>query len=1188
MTLITTILGGGGGTARLVALVGLLALLAAAAAPLAPAAADGHPDSLGLELMLSLENDSDNVVQAGSEVTVKAELRFPWQQPDAPPADLPSYTAYSLDVPAASVAASNLRISGNLEWDSAGRRRFDIPASKPLNSDVQRPPGYLQAGIKAFDGRTLIVRDIAPSLYIYDSYTLERKTRITPPAGASTHRNYGFGASVAYNGGSNNGAWYGKAIAVWHETEDRAWLFVGSWGDTVESRGDMGRLYIYRLDWDDDGVTVTQEGALAPPLTEADNRHGTAVAHYGAAVDLSRDGRTLAVSAPRMNVMGAVYVYTRPDGAGQDWGDITYADGVKVTVGAVPSFGTNNSNMPFLPNTAYSASNPRSCGDWCAMVWSSVATQSYDGVDLGAHRVSLSADGSVLLVGAGEKEHPVTRPFSSGNRRNNAGEAFVWVAPAGGWANAPRADLDANGNAKTLIAAKTNATAFRRATHYSPGPLRRVTEPAAVLVRSDWPNPGDDYFGLDAVISPDGSTAAVVSDTAGGATFIFQRDSAGDWASVNGGYLAPSATLGATPNAASATIQFSFDGSELAVGLATYSGSSGAIRVFSRPRDGTWVNAGAADSRFLQEPDGVRSGGARYAAVVPELSGLRVAIGTQGPESRAYLNSLTAHRCTLRALDGITTASCPIYLPNSTIIIPEGTPDGPVSIKATVALRLAATTREMPTTVTLSDTLELRIGEVDELAEVEFDFATDTRGDSDSSNDRPYPGTLASGESTTLLLKLLNENGKASAKGAVASVLFTANRGTLSAKLGAAAGEACVTGGGQTCRIAMPATALTASNSDQIRLTVEHPGAGRSGAAIVRVNVLASDGESFAVEPIRLVFSGSASAIALSTPSRGVLSHDTCDAPAADGPDDCKVAGDRDDRDVLTLQVTATDAAGNEVAVPTSGYGATKITGPDGKRVPTSAIAVTWPLRKDGDDDGAEIGDNDPLDTSPGGAPQARLNVNAAQSAQLAAGEYTLELGVGALKASRTFNVSGAPASVALSELPAELSVRDSFTVRATILDAGGAAVPDGTPVEWSATPIGTASTLVETASERRTTGGQAEATYLVVGPGRTSLRADAGAAADLALVDVPGPPAPPIRLAELLASPNPLGSNIWFGEFFIRASSLLRELPDADVVHIWQGNRWYRYSEVEGEVGEESLDFTIPPNAILWFGDDD
>ena len=85
-------------------------------------------------------------------------------------------------------------------------------------------------------------------------------------------------------------------------------------------------------------------------------------------------------------------------------------------------------------------------------------------------------------------------------------------------------------------------------------------------------------------------------------------------------------------------------------------------------------------------------------------------------------------------------------------------------------------------------------------------------------------------------------------------MLFTTSLGKLSAKLGGADAEACTAGGGQTCRIADPTTALTASNSDQIRLTVEHPGADRSGAVLVRANVLASDGESFAAEPIRLIF----------------------------------------------------------------------------------------------------------------------------------------------------------------------------------------------------------------------------------------------------------------------------------------------------------------------------------------------
>ena len=556
----------------------------------------------------------------------------------------------------------------------------------------------------------------------------------------------------------------GKAIDVWHETADRAWLFVGSWGDTADSHSVMGRLFRFRLDWDDDGVTVTPQGVLHPPRSEADNRHSGAGARYGGAVSFSRDGSTLAVSASSMNMIGAVYVYTRPDGAGEDWGDITYADGVKVTAGAVPSWGNNTSQMPFDPGVAYSASNPRSCDSWCSMVWSSAAGQ-YDGTDLGSHRVSLSADGSVLVVGAGEKEYAVNTAggdFTSSNRRDNAGEAYIWVAPKGGWQNAPRADRDADGNAKTLIAARANATSFRQATHYSPGPLRRVTEPAAVLAPGTWPNTGNGYFGEETAVSLDGSTVAVANFS--NSVYIFQRDSADDWASVTDVYLTPDATFGGLDRPYEAPPHFSLDGSELLISEPRHSGHQGAVRVFSRPADGTWVSAAPSTARLLQEPANARGGSRRYGYVVPELTGVRMAIGTQQQHSE-YLTSPIIRGCTLRALDGISTATCPISLPNPTIIIPEGTPDGPVSIQATVALRLAATTEEMPTTVTLSDTLELTVGEVDELTEVEFDFATDTRGDSDSSNDRPYPGAIAAGESTTLLLKLLNENGQGGGEG---------------------------------------------------------------------------------------------------------------------------------------------------------------------------------------------------------------------------------------------------------------------------------------------------------------------------------------------------------------------------------------------------------------------------------------
>ena len=1164
MTLIRTILGGGGGTIRLLALAALLALLAAAALSLAPAAAEGDPNEF--ELVLSLDEDSDNIVPAGSEFTVNAALRFPWQLPIAPPEGLPSYTPYALNVPGASVAVSNLRISGDLEWDSAGRRRLDLAAQTPIEATRLPVQGNAnQTAVKAFDGRTLVARSSRPNelqLYIYDSYTLAHAATIAAPAGTysgAQHQNRAFGASVGWNPlGNYFGSWYGKAIDVWHETADRAWLFVGSWGDNVASRAWMGRLLRYRLDWDDDGVEVTSMGWLTPPLTEVDNRHGTGHAHYGSAVSFSRDGGTLAVSAPRMNGMGAVYVYSRPDGAGEDWGDITYADGVKVTVGAVPSWGASATNMPFLPGTAYDASNPRSCDSWCSMVWSSFSTDSYDGVDLGSMRVSLSADGRVLVVGAGEKEYAVDTPgggFVAGNRRDNAGEAFVWVAPEGGWRNAPRADRDASGNAKTLIAAKTDATSFRRATHYSPGPLRRVTEPAAVLAAGTWPNVGESYFGMDAVVSPDGATAAVANadgNPARGAVFIFQRDSAGDWASVNGGYLAPSATLSGLTNPHQMPPYFGLDGSELLIGQPLYSSSRGAVLVYTQPADGTWVNAAASTARVLREPGTWSDDNQRFGYMTPELSGLRMAIGTQA-QHREYLTSPVIRGCSLSTVAGETTASCPLTLPGSTITIPTGTPDGPFTISGSVALQLGG-----GDPVTLRDTLEVTVGKVDELARLEFDFATDT------STGQPHSAVVGPGGRTTLLLKLLNENGKASAKGAAASVLVTTTRGALSARLGAASGEACDADGGRACRIANPATALTAGNSDKIRLTVTHPGAAKAGVAQLRAIVVGAGGETFESESIAVTFSGAPTALAIAQPPTALLAY----APTESA----------DQRNAATLVVSASDAGGNKATVPSSRYSA-KLTDPDGKTVTSQQAAVTWPLREGGAADGA-------LALS-GGNPQARVTILAGAAAPLAAGEYTLELsagsGAGRLSAAQTLVVTGGAAAVALSADPVgDLEEGDSVTLTAVVSDASGAPVPDGTPVTFSEQSTGANVALVLVSqSEQRTRNGQASATLRAVGVGGAYVTAEADDVSDLRSITVAPPPPP--SLAEAIADLAIGGFATWTIARTTTAAELYDALEGAAWISKWDGAEWLSYGETDGLLNSGSIDFSVVRGDVLW-----
>ena len=929
----------------------------------------------------------------------------------------------------------------------------------------------------------------------------------------------------------------------------------------------MGRLFRFRLDWNDAGVTVTPMGWLAPTLAEADNRHGTAIAQYGGAVSFSRDGGTLAVSASRMNVMGAVYVYSRPDGPGEDWGDLEYADGVKVTVGAVPSWGTSTTNMPFLPGTAYDASNPRSCDAWCSMVWSSTNTQSYDGVELGSMRVSLSADGSVLLVGAAAKEYAVTTPgggFVAGNRRDNAGEAFVWVAPAGGWKNAPRADRDASGNAKTLIAAKTDATNFRRATHYSPGPLRRVTEPAAILAPGTWPNVGNYYFGNDAVVSPDGATAAVANadgNPARGAVYIFQRDSAGDWASVNGGYLTPDATLSGLSYASEATsgVQFSADGSELAVGqvLLSTSNTAGQIRVFFRPADGTWVSAAASTARLLQEPADVRGHGSGYGNLTPELSGQRVAIGTQR-QNREYLASLDG--CRVSTVDDATSVRCPITLRDARITIPPGTPDGPFTISGSVAVQLGS-----GDPITLRDELEVTVGTVDELAKLEFAFATDTLGDSDSSNDRPYPSVVAPGGSTTLQLQLLNENGKASARGAAASVLFSTTRGGLSARLASARGEACAASGGQSCRIANPATALTADNADQIRLTVTHPGVAQAGAARVRAVVVNAAGRTFRTEPITVIFAGPPTTLAIAQPPNALLGY----VPA----------GSVDQRNIATLVVSATDAAGNKATVP-DGRRSWKLTSPDRKAIDRRQIEVTWPLRKGGTgDDAGELVRSE-------GDPQARVTILADAAAPLAEGEYTLELSVGSgaakLTDTQTFVVTGGAAALTLSADPAgEVAERDTITLTAAVTDANGEPAPDGTPVTFSeGSASGEVVLVLLNPARQLTRGGQAAVELRAVNGGVGYVRAEADAASGVQTISVAAGAG---SVENTIAGLTLDAFSIWTSAQPTTAAELHARLANVARISKWHGSGWYSYGRAGGQFVADSVNFPINPGDTLW-----
>ena len=511
---------------------------------------------------------------------------------------------------------------------------------------------------------------------------------------------------------------------------------------------------------------------------------------------------------------------------------------------------------------------------------------------------------------------------------------------------------------------------------------------------------------------------------------------------------------------------------------------------------------------------------------------------------------------------GGTAWTCALDLGDAaSLTIPPGTRPGVYTISGT----LSVNGREY------HGALELTVvapGSVDEVAEVSFDFAPQERG---AQRGAPYPATIAAGESTKLRLTALNENGTASAPDGITSILLTTTSGSLSTPLGGG----CTAGDGLICGI--PVSALTASNTDQIPITLTHPGPDKAGITTVQATLVSSDGEAFNPPPLSVTFKGAAASLAISEPATGLLGSITAD----------------DDRDQLTLTVTATDASGNDVEVP---YRAPRavITDPDGERV-SSGISVVW--TEDGPDRDEA---HDRFTRNAANAVEATIRSTAAAASPLAPGEYTLELRTGDHTATRTFTVVGPVGAVTLGEPQGDLQLNGRISLSATIRDAAGAPVPDGTPVEWTEHADGEATVLVQLAADRTTTDGVASAEYWAADVGVAVVTARADDIADLARISIPAPAdgsgsgggaaagasgsgaagPPPTGAAVYLSSALPGAFTVWLGDSVTTAAALLNDLPGVGSISFWQGLTWRRYS------GPTSVDFLIKPNAILWLGD--
>lgn len=1188
--------------------------------------------SPGVSFELSLVEDSDNIVPAGSSAVVRATVNS---------------QGYGEERLALSSAA--LRVSAALEWESVGRSRLAAAAQNVGGG------GYDVWGkFVRFDGRTLLSRGV-DKLEVIDLETQEKVGEFTYPTTAEInasrdttagpHTGGDYPASVAATANAARGNW-GRAFDVWQQDADTAWLFVGSPNDTVGTHPGIGRLYIYKVDYSADPPTIALERNIEPHPNDYRNDfsvvwdpsgNGKAIALFGWGVAVSADGTTLAVAATDINEIGAVYVYERPGlrtpthGPGgsttnthgtmtaaavwADWGDLTQNSGTKLTATAVPDWdGDGDTRVTaaagFVPN-ALRHWGVTTCTAACQLLWS------YAYTDFGKDAVALSADGSVLVVGAQQKmfNGTFTPGRYEGSSWNSMVRNYVWRED---WEGHFR-----NGEAYVFQRAST-ATYWKSSA--SMLTVDTATNAHRLLAQPWGTGPGVQNFGARVAVSNDGASVAVsapgaaygdgrintytkVPPTRDGKVYVFNRAGA-EWPQ-SGLTSSPGATLGMAGTVSKANgneqfggygVAFRADGARLAVthehygrrpvemddGSVVVGVGIGAAWVFSGA-SGAWRSADTSTAQMVVAPTPVSGSGFGYATYANETndadgtSDERLAIGgganslwLYDEDLRVILNPANGGACAIqRGEDNALrtdddTVVCELAMPDGTIVIPAGIPDGTFTISG------SATTNEQ----TYNASLEVTIGRVDELAQVEFDFATDDRGTVSRSDDGPYSDVIAAGETTAFRLRLLNEGGKASARGAAASVRVVTTQGSLSTTLGGGCEQA-----GRVCLI--PVSALNAANSDQIVVRLAHPGRGRTGTAQVWAGVVGATGKSFTTASLDVTFSGAATAMAVAAPGAALLGYD---------PD----AGTSDRRHEVRLVVSSTDKDGNraEIPAPTSyGQGRTfyrvTLTGPDGKAVAVER-PVTWlvpPPLPGNEPVGAKIEVEWPVTGVDGNSPrrvdqdgnlQARVRIIAEQATPLASGEYTLELRAGTLVATQGFTVTSGARSVALSAEPVGAVERGGqITVTATVTDSSGAAVPDGTPITFAERSIGTEAVLVLLSSTmQRTAGGQASVMLQAVGTGSASVQATADGVTNVELLSAV---APRIPAAEQLTSTMSNSYSVWTGSESIRVSSLLPQLEGISEISIWKNGRWLRYGEVDGLLVSGSSDFPIRPGEVVW-----
>lgn len=208
----------------------------------------------------------------------------------------------------------------------------------------------------------------------------------------------------------------------------------------------------------------------------------------------------------------------------------------------------------------------------------------------------------------------------------------------------------------------------------------------------------------------------------------------------------------------------------------------------------------------------------------------------------------------------------------------------------------------------------------------------------------------------------------------------------------------------------------------------------------------------------------------------------------------------------------------------------------------------------------------------------------------LDSGEYTVTVKDGTKKDTATFIVVGPTDSIALeADDMAPSTIGQTVTVTATLTDAGGNAVADGTEVTFTSTGS-RAGVLVANRTGStdavKTKGGVAEATFVIAtnGPGIVTATAD-GNSSTVVLASTAGATDETTEAVSL----DCLSSNQGFATYTCGVDSSASELfglvsgRGASAIHLWNGSAWVRYSVVDGSPVPGSSDFSVTEDDILY-----